>query len=35
MPNTAHTKAAEAHEATAKTHRMAAEHHTKGDHAKG
>jgi hypothetical protein len=35
MPNTSHTKAAEAHEAAAKSHRTAAEHHGKNDHKKG
>jgi hypothetical protein len=35
LPNTSHTKAAEAHETAAKSHRTAAEHHAKGDHASG
>ncbi len=32
MPSTSHTQAAEAHESAAKTARIAAEHHQKGDH---
>ena len=32
MPSTSHTKAAEAYETAARTARMAAEHHQKGDH---
>ena len=32
MPSTSHTKAAEAHEPAARTARMVAEHHQKGDH---
>ena len=35
MPKATHTKAAETHEAAAIFHRTAAEHHDKGDHAKG
>ena len=35
MPSISHTKAAEAHETAAKTARMAAEHHQKGDHKSG
>jgi hypothetical protein len=35
MPKDAHVKAAELHDNVAKTHRTAAEHHGKGDHAKG
>jgi hypothetical protein len=31
MPQTSHTKAADAHETAAKAHRTAAEHHGKGD----
>ncbi|MCA7119204.1 MAG: hypothetical protein LGL72_07315 [Acidibrevibacterium sp.] len=35
MPSMSHTKAAEAHESAAKTARMAAEAHQKGDHKTG
>jgi hypothetical protein len=35
MPMDVHTKAAAHHETAAKSHKMAAEHHGKGDHAKG
>ena len=33
MPKTAHTEAAERYEKAAKSHRTAAEHHEKGEHA--
>ena len=35
MPKDAHNKAAEHRENAAKSHRMAAEHHGKGEHEKG
>ncbi len=35
MPKDAHSKAADHHDNAARSHRMAAEHRAKGDHAKG
>ncbi|PKU23043.1 hypothetical protein [Telmatospirillum siberiense] len=35
MPQTSHTKAADAHEAAVKMHRSAADEHAKGDHKAG